>query len=293
MTDPLLAHATEYGRMYARSTSETFSVPSITTVIGQQAHSLDGWFGYMGASSLAKDPELPQHLSSPAKMRQAVKKAAKAAEVYRDDAARRGDRVHNYCEQVALRALGRGHRVKEAREELASRGEEAFAARFDEWWELFRVEPIAPEITVWNSSVGYAGTLDLVAKINGRVCLIDYKTKGTTRDGTVKPLDDKVVMQLVAGMKAEESLVDPVAGEWEPWKYGENPVLLAVAIGETEVRPQRANPDVLKHHWWKFCALKRVWEMSADVTAAGTALLPVAPPSYPAAAAAAGSTKLA
>ena len=184
-------------------------------MIGQQAHSLDGWFGYMGASSLAKDPELPQHLSSPAKMRQAVNKAAKAAEVYRDDAARRGDRVHNYCEQVALRTLGRAHRVKETREELASNGEDAFAARFDEWWELYRVEPIAPEITVWNSSVGYAGTLDLVAKINGRGCLIDYKTKGTTREGTVKPLDDKVVMQLVAGMKAEESLVDPVAGEWE------------------------------------------------------------------------------
>ncbi|GAB3560060.1 hypothetical protein GCM10027405_09200 [Arthrobacter alkaliphilus] len=293
MTDPLLAHATEYGRMYARSTSEAFSVPSITTVIGQQAHSLDGWFGYMGASSLAQDPELPQHLASPARLRQAVNKAAKAAEVYRDLAARRGDRVHYYCEQVALRALGRAHRAQEARDELASNGEEAFAARFDEWWELYRVEPVAPEITVWNSSVGYAGTLDLVAKVSGRVCLIDYKTKGTTRDGTVKPLDDKVVMQLVAGMKAEESLVDPVAGEWEPWKYGENPVLLAVAIGETEVRPQRANPDVLKRHWWKFCALKRVWEMSADVAAAGSALLPVAPPSYPAATVPAGSTKLA
>ena len=28
-------------------------------------------------------------------------------------------------------------------------------------------------------------------------------------------------MQLVAGMKAEESLVDPEAGEWEPWQHGE------------------------------------------------------------------------
>lgn len=287
MTDPLLAHATEYGRMYSRSTSEAFSVPSITTVIGQQAHSLDGWFSYMGANSLAQDPELPQLLGSPARIRQAVNKAARAAELYRDDAARRGDRVHGYCEQVALRALGRPHRVKEAREELASHGEEAFAARFDEWWDLFRVEPVAPEITVWNNSVGYAGTLDLVAKINGRICLIDYKTKGTTREGTVKPLDNKVVMQLVAGMKAEESLVDPVAGEWEAWKFGVGPLLLAVAIGETEVRAQRANPDVLKHYWWKFCALKRVWEMSADAVAAGSALLPVAPPAY------AASTKLA
>lgn len=287
MTDPLLAHATEYGRMYARSTSEAFSVPSITTVIGQQAHTLDGWFSYMGANSLAQDPELPQLLGSPARVRQAVNKAARAAELYRDEAARRGDRVHSYCEQVALRALGRPHRMKETREDLIANGEEAFANRFDEWWELFRVEPLAPEITVWNNSVGYAGTLDLVARINGRVCLIDYKTKGTTREGTVKRLDNKVVMQLVAGMKAEESLVDPVAGEWEAWKYGVEPILLAVAIGETEVRAERANPEVLKHYWWKFCALKRVWEMSADSQAAGSALLPIAPPPYPA------STKLA
>lgn len=266
--------------MYARSTTEAFSVPSITTVIGQQPHGLDGWFGYMGASTLAKDPSLPEILGSPAKVRQAVNRAAKAAEAYRDEAAQRGDRVHNYCEQVALRALGRPHRMKETREALASNGEEAFAARFDEWWELFRVEPLAPEITVWNKTVGYAGTLDLVARINGRTCLIDYKTKGTTRDGQVKPLDDKVVMQLVAGMKAEESLVDAVAGEWEPWKHGDSPVLLAVAIGETEVRPVRANPEVLRHHWWKFCALRRVWEMSADTVSAGPALLPVAPPVF-------------
>ena len=280
MTAPLLAHATEYGRMYARSTTAEFSVPSITTVIGQQPHGMDGWFGYMGASTLAKDPSLPEILGSPAKVRQAVNRAAKAAEAYRDEAAQRGDRVHTYCEQVALRALGRPHRMQETREALAANGEEAFAARFDEWWELFRVEPLAPEITVWNQTVGYAGTLDLVAKINGRTCLIDYKTKGTTRDGQVKPLDDKVVMQLVAGMKAEESLVDPEAGEWEPWQYGESPVLLAVAIGETEVRPVRANPEVLRHHWWKFCALRRVWEMSADTLSAGPALLPVAPPVY-------------
>ena len=80
-------------------------------------------------------------------------------------------------------------------------------------------------------------------------------------------------MQLVAGMKAEESLVDPVAGEWEAWQHGESPILLAVAVGETEVRPRRPNPGSLKTHWWKFCALRRVWEMSAD-SAAAAALAP-------------------
>ena len=266
MTDPLLAHATEYGRMYARSTSEHSSPfrPSPRS----SASSRTAWTAGSATWARAAWPrirELADILGSPAKIRQAVSRAAKAAETYRDDAAKRGDRVHNYCEQVALRALGRPHQMKETREALAANGEEAFAARFDEWWELFQVwnrshrklrcgtrqwATPAPWTSWQGSTAGPASSTT--------------RPRAPRRDGTVKPLDDKVVMQLVAGMKAEESLVDPVAGEWEPWKHGESPILLAVAIGETEVRPVRANPDVLKHHWWKFCALRRVWEMSAD-----------------------------
>ena len=85
-------------------------------------------------------------------------------------------------------------------------------------------------------------------------------------------------MQLVAGMKAEESIVDEVAGLWEPWKYGQDPVLLGVAIGETEVRTLRANPEVLKAHWFKFASLRRVWQTSLDAASAGTPLLDIAPP---------------
>ncbi|MDP5225894.1 MULTISPECIES: PD-(D/E)XK nuclease family protein [Arthrobacter] len=278
MTAPLLARATDTGRMYARSTGGDPQVPSITTVISQQPHGLDGWFGYMGANALAQDSALGAALGNPSRMRQAVQRAANAAADYRDAAAERGDRVHAYCEQVALRALDREHDAEAARDLLAQHGERAHADRFDEWWAAYEVRPLAPEITVWNHEVGYAGTLDLVAEINGRTCLIDYKTKGTTRDGRVKALDDKVVMQLVAGMKAEESLLEPEAGEWEAWKYGESPLLIAVAVGETEVRPQRANPEVLKHHWWKFCALKRVWQINQDLGGSGTALLPLSPP---------------
>ncbi|MDF9276653.1 cytochrome [Arthrobacter sp. EH-1B-1] len=279
MTEPLLAHATERGRMYSRSVTSDPLVPSITTVISQaQSSSLDGWFGYMAASALAQDPRLASSLGNPSEMRAVIKDASKAAERYRDDAARRGTRVHYYCEQVALRDLGRSHRLDEARTDLAQHGEDAFAARFDEWWDLYQVKPIAPEITVWNSELGYAGTLDLVATIAGRLCVVDFKTRATDRDGMVKPLDEKVVMQLVAGMKAQESLVDPHAGTWEPWKYGEDPVLLGVAIGQTEVRAHRANPDVLKEHWFKFCALRRAWEAGSNAAGAGRPLLTVPPP---------------
>jgi len=232
----------------------------------------------MAATAMAQDHRLTDAAGNPAKLRALAKEASSAAERYRDAAALRGDRVHFYCEQVALRGLGRTHRLAEAREALRANGEEAFAARFDEWWEMYGVEPVEPEITVWNADVGYAGTMDLVAKIGGRLCLIDFKTKGTDRNGQVKAMDDKVVMQLVAGMKAQESLVDATAGSWEPWAYGEEPVLLGVAIGETEVRPMRANPEVLRFHWYKFCALRRVWDLQLQVSDAGRALLPIGPP---------------
>ena len=264
--------------MYSRSLSEPPSVPSITTVIAQGAMSLDGWHGYMAATAVVKDPKLSASLGNPAALRGVVKEAARASERYRDQAAERGTRVHFYCEQVSLRALDRPHQLEEARAALAEHGEHRFADRFDEWWDLYQVEPLEPEITVWNDEVGYAGTLDLVARIGGRLCLIDYKTKKTDRDGQVKPLDDKVVMQLVAGMKAKESLVHAGNGLWEPWVYGDDPLLLGVAVGETEVRPMRANPAVLPQHWYKFCALRRVWQTSFDVAGAGRPLLPVPPP---------------
>ncbi|GAA1900750.1 hypothetical protein GCM10009688_00090 [Arthrobacter gandavensis] len=264
--------------MYSRSLTEAPAVPSITTVIAQGSTSLDGWHSYMAASAVVKHPGLPGAIGNSSQLRTIVQEASRASERYRDAAAERGTRVHYYCEQVALRALEQPNHVAEARSALAEHGEHQFADRFDEWWQLYQVEPVAAEITVWNQELGYAGTLDLVAKIGGRLCLIDYKTKNTDRDGQVKPLDNKVVMQLVAGMKAEESLVDAAAGTWEPWAYGQNPVLLGVAVGQTEVRPMRANPEVLPQHWYKFCALRRLWQTSFDAAAAGQALLPIAPP---------------
>ena len=251
MTQPRLATQTEHGRMYARADGGEPEVPSITTVIGQQATDLGGWHGYMAAKAVLEDDRALRAGRSAGLRHAVIRDAALAAERYRDQAAARGDRVHAYCEAVALRAMGREHDVDGAREALMLHQETAWADRFDEWWEAYRPEPLAPEITVWNRTVGYAGTLDLVARIGGRVCIIDYKTKGTDRKGRVKPLDEKVIMQLVAGVKAEESLVDPAAGTWEPWAYGDAPVLLGVSrkrfIGTLAGvdQPDRRDPGTL------------------------------------------------
>ena len=278
MTQPRLAQQTPYGRMYARAEGQDPQVPSITTVIGRESLDLGGWYGYSAAQALASDPQLPDALRDSRRRRALVNHAAKAAERHRDRAAERGDRVHSYCEQLALRAMGLDHEVSAARESLAANGESRFADSADQWWQLYRPEPLAAEITVWNSTVGYAGTLDLVARIGGKVCLIDYKTRGTDRNGRVKPPDPKVVTQLVAGLKAEESLVDAATGRWQEWRHGTAEVLMAVAIGDTEALTVQAVAEHLPAHWYKFCALAKVWARGAELEAAGTQLRTLPPP---------------
>lgn len=282
MTSPALAQQTDFGRMYARKIGELPEVPSITTVIAQEKMDMDGWIGHMAATAVIQDERLDGAVGNSAKLKALARQASTAAAQYRDAAAARGDRVHQYCEQISLRALGRPHQAAQAREALAENGEEAFAGRFDEWWDQYQVQPLAAEVTVWNSTIGYAGTLDLVATIGGRLCLIDYKTRGTDREGRVKPLDPKVIMQLAAGAKAEEMVVDAAAGTWEAWKYSQDPMLLGVAIGETEVQTVMANPEVLPAYWSKFWSLRQVWGASQRVREAGSALHVVGPPAAPA-----------
>ena len=282
MTSPALAHQTAFGRMYSRRIGGTPEVPSITTVIAQADAGMGGWIGHMAATAVVQDERLAAAVGDPAKLRAVARQASGAADAFRDAAAARGDRVHHYCEQVALGVLGRPNEAAAARAALEEHGEVAFATRFDQWWETYRVVPLAAEVTVWNRGIGYAGTLDLVAEIGGRLCLIDYKTKGTDREGRVKALDPKVVMQLAAGCKAEEMLVDPQAGTWEPWPYGADPMLLGVAIGETEVRPMMVDPAVLPAYWSRFWALRQVWASGLKVQEAGVPLRPVGPPPVPA-----------
>lgn len=281
MTQPRLAHTTEFGRMYSRSVTSAAEVPSITTVIAQEHKDLTGWAGHLATTELIADDGLAAAVGSSSRLRSLARHASSAAERFRDAAARRGDRVHHYAEQIALRALGAPQDVDAARADLASHGETAFADQFDRWWDLYDVRPLAAEVTVWNHTVGYAGTLDLVAEIGGRTCVIDFKTKGLDRRGRTKPVNESVVMQLVAGMQAEEQLVDAHAGIWEPWTHGSGAVLMAVAISEADVMPTQASPEVLRRHWHKFWALRQVWEHARNASEAGPALRALSPPPVP------------
>ena len=278
MTSPKLATQTGSGRMYCRMVGGEAIVPSITTVIGMDNMDLSGWAGYMAAKSLSEDQRLSQALADGRQLRSLVRDAANAAEIYRDQAAARGDRVHNYAEAWALQALGQEHDLAGAKAELEANNELAYAQHFESWWADYNVEPLAAEVTVWNDTVGYAGTIDLVAKIGGRVCIVDYKTKTSDRDGIVKRPDDKVIMQLAAACKAEEQIVDAEAGVWKPWEYGMDSMLLAVALGDTGTRTFMAPTSAMPDYWAKFFALRRSWEATHKISQARATLAEITPP---------------
>ncbi len=48
--------------------------------------------------------------------------------------------------------------------------------QFEDWWKTYQPKPLAVEVTVRNFALGYAGTIDFLCTIDGKVWLLDWKT---------------------------------------------------------------------------------------------------------------------
>ena len=82
-----------------------------------------------------------------------------------------GSQTHALIEWSLKRALGR----VATRPATTPPAEWAFMA-YEDWAKSVDLQPIFVEQTVWSLEHGYAGTLDLLARVNGEVTLIDFKT---------------------------------------------------------------------------------------------------------------------
>lgn len=83
---------------------------------------------------------------------------------------------------------------------------------WDEWSAGQFIQPVLTEATVYNSKEGYAGTLDCLWWINGKLCLIDIKS--------ARSLWPDHSRQLAALKEADILLVQGDDGEWMelPWQ---------------------------------------------------------------------------
>lgn len=93
-----------------------------------------------------------------------ARETAKACEV--------GSQAHHLIEWASRKAIGQvvGPEPKVRDEALW-----AYMA-WEDWVKQHQVTPIAIEQVVWSATHGYAGTLDLLATVDGDLAVVDYKT---------------------------------------------------------------------------------------------------------------------
>lgn len=60
---------------------------------------------------------------------------------------------------------------------LVEKAKKAFGA-FEEWSAGFKLEPVAQEVRLVSETHRYGGTPDLIARVRGHLCLVDWKTSG-------------------------------------------------------------------------------------------------------------------
>ena len=117
--------------------------PSVTTIIGNTVHKGIGFEMWLG-----------NHPSY------------KIACEERDAAANRGTEVHELAERYML-----GDEVSGSTDEVNKH-----LMSFEKFWLEKEVQLIETELFMWHKDVPWAGTCDIIAKIDGKYCIIDIKT---------------------------------------------------------------------------------------------------------------------
>jgi len=135
-----------------------------------------------------------------------------------------------------------------------SPGLKPFVTHYQRFLDKFQPEFLHLEETVWQRSVGYAGSFDAIAIIEGETVILDNKT---TRSG----VHDEVCLQLNAYGGAD-ALVDPDTGEETPLPDITGAAVVHMRPDEWGFYPVAYDPD-------KFIpvlgALKVVWDWEKNL----------------------------
>lgn len=139
-----------------------------------------------------------------------------AADVHMGLAQERGTRVHKACELWVIYHITKGIGAEDAEEQAGNEAllhapDWAYFRGFINWWETFNPEVLATEMFLINRTLKYAGTCDLIVRINGELWLIDIKT-GVTRV--------KHGLQVKFYQEAWHNMVKFEGGTREPMRMG-------------------------------------------------------------------------
>lgn len=151
-------------RYYWNGEGPLVSVTTVTGIVDKSGPLMWWSNGLVAEAALDLHESIPQLLGTVG--RQATVDALrKAADKKKREAGDMGTRIHTIAEAMLA-----------GREFTASPEEAPFADAVARFLAERSVEPIAVEQMVANLHYGYAGTFDLVARIDGDVWLLDWKT---------------------------------------------------------------------------------------------------------------------
>lgn len=206
-------------------------VPGVTTLIGKglPKPAIPYWAARTVAEWVADNPDLTEDLKRLGGRGPVVAFLKEIPWQKRDDAAIRGTDVHALAEQLV-----HGEQV-DVPEHLA-----AHVQGYVDWLDKAQPEPLFTECAVGSRTWQYAGTFDLIARIDGRVGLWDVKTSSGVYG--------EMALQLAAYAHAD-FLVN-ADGQEEPLPEIEEIGVLHVTEYGTTVH--RAPDGVLQQAWKDF-----------------------------------------
>lgn len=135
----------------------------------------------------------------------------------------------------------------------------------------------ASEAPVYNLELGYAGTMDMILKVGGRVCIVDAKTTDKTPDARSRPPYGEVALQLAAYAHAPLVGVSPATMrthggrryyiydpelEYAPMPEIEGALALVISPVDYVFIPVRIDDEV----WRAFLAVREVarWNLATS-----------------------------
>jgi hypothetical protein len=143
--------------------------PSVTTILGiLDKPALIGWASNCAVDYIQENIEAIKDPLDVHRGEQVLEQARKAYANKRDDAASSGTQAHHAIEAY-IHGLNPEEYLNTEQSKIA------FQA-FKSWEEKNHVEWLQTECEVVSENRGYAGRFDAIAKINGHVYLVDFKT---------------------------------------------------------------------------------------------------------------------
>lgn len=159
----------DYGHRYSIDDREVVGVTTILkTVIAKEA--LVNWSVKVTADYLVTNYD-PEKIKTKEQMLELVTLAKKAHRVKKEDAADLGTKVHKWIETYIV-AKQKGIKLELIDQDDIKQPVESFL----KWEKDNKVEFISSERPVYSKKYNFCGTLDFLAKINGKLMVGDLKT---------------------------------------------------------------------------------------------------------------------